>query len=433
MSYFSIGKTNNVFRPTKKTISPSSTLTEPSLNISFFPGISGGTTASGITVTQQTALQHPTLIACVNMISNDISKLPLDIKSKDQEGWKVDTTYYLNDVFCAPNRRFTMIATLQKVVKNYLLSGNGYLVVIRNPDGSVDQLIPVDNWDVTCSEQNDGSRLYYVTSKLLCGLRSSFKSDGLENSQRRILEEDMIHLMNSFSSYSYGSSPVQNSSETIGLGLASQEAAARSFNNGTHLNGILKLSAPANQSAMDRIADEWARTQADVTNTGKTPVIPSGVEYVPITVTPAELQLVEARDQASKDIARMYGVPLSKLGYADTEKASNLEEQERSYISNTLEPICNELCQQFVHKLLFSTDFRKYKFAFDFSSMTLADQKERYQTYAIAITNGILSRDEVRALEGYAPIPSGQGQEFLTPTYTANHTGDGAFNTGPKK
>ena len=40
---------------------------------------------------------------------------------------------------------------------------------------------------------------------------------------------------------------------------------------------------------------------------------------------------------------------------------------------------------------------------------------ERYAAYAIGITNGFLSRDEVRAAENYNAIPGGKGKEYLVP------------------
>jgi hypothetical protein len=40
--------------------------------------------------------------------------------------------------------------------------------------------------------------------------------------------------------------------------------------------------------------------------------------------------------------------------------------------------------------------------------------KERYDAYAVALNNGFLSLDEVRALEDRPPLPEG-GDEFWKP------------------
>ncbi|GEC64626.1 phage portal protein, partial [Novacetimonas hansenii] len=175
--------------------------------------------------------------------------------------------------------------------------------------------------------------------------------------------------------------------------------------------------------------EAWNRAQATIVNAGRTPVIPGDVDYVNLATSPAELQLLEAREQITKEIARMYKVPGHKLGFNETDKAANMEQQERAYISDALETITRQLEEQLDIKMLFDSEIGKLRFKFDFSKVISADQLQRYQSYAIGITNGFLNRDEVRELEGYAPIPDGEGEEFLTPTYTAKQDGTGSLNT----
>ncbi|GAA09189.1 phage major capsid protein HK97 [Acetobacter tropicalis NBRC 101654] len=402
--------------------------TEPSLNISFFPGLSGSTTASGVTVTEQTSLQLSAVYACVNMIATDIAKLPLIIQRQYNGGWKKEQTY-LDKVLRKPNKRDTLYQMLQSLIFNFLISGNGYLAIIRNEDGSVDKLIPVDNWSVTVNEQMNGDRYYYASSKLFVGEKTSFKSE--EGAMRVFREEDMIHIQNlNLNGNLYGSSPIQMAGEVFGLGLAAQETAARAFNNGSFFQGYLKVTGTLNKNKQDQVQENWNRAQQSVTNSGKVPVIPSDVDYINTGASPKDLQLLEAREQVTKDVARMYKVPLHRLGFGDSEKAANMEQQERSYISNALEPITEQLKQQLDIKLLFEDDLDNYRFEFDFNKMVMPDMLERYQAYAIALTNGFKNRDEVREAEGNSPLPNGEGQIFLTPTYTAKQDGTGSHNIG---
>jgi hypothetical protein len=55
---------------------------------------------------------------------------------------------------------------------------------------------------------------------------------------------------------------------------------------------------------------------------------------------------------------------------------------------------------------------------FDFSSLLRGDQKTRYEAYQIALLNGFMNRNEVRALESMNPVPG--GDQYRVPLNTAD-------------
>ncbi|WP_080937655.1 phage portal protein [Novacetimonas hansenii] len=399
------------------------------IGTALFGGYFGGTTASGVTVTTQTVLQLSAAYACINFISTDIGKLPLHLQQETNGGWTVNKDHPLTKVLKKPNKRNDLVKLLTQVAFSFLLGGNGYIVIVRDSQGTPINLVPVNDWQVSVQERTNGDRYYYVNNcRLLCGYKTSFPKQ--KGSNRTIREEDMIHIENnSLYSNIQGSSPIEMASDVFGLGLAAQETAARAFQNGTSFTGFLKVLGNTNPKETAQMQEAWNRAQATIVNAGRTPVIPGDVDYVNLATSPAELQLLEAREQITKEIARMYKVPGHKLGFNETDKAANMEQQERAYISDALETITRQLEEQLDIKMLFDSEIGKLRFKFDFSKVISADQLQRYQSYAIGITNGFLNRDEVRELEGYAPIPDGEGEEFLTPTYTAKQDGTGSLNT----
>ena len=382
------------------------------MSISFFPGIAGATTASGVTVTPQTALQLSAVYTCVHMISTDIAKLPVFIQKEDDGGWKKDKKNPINTILRKPNENDTLYTMLQALVFNFLISGNGYVALIRNRDGSVKKMIPCDNWAVTVNQQVDGTILYYANNKLFMNERTSFRKE--TGQQRTFRNEDMIHIQNfNLAGSVYGTSPIQSAGEVFGLGLSAQEAAARAFNNGSYFQGFLKATGAQSKQKLDQMKDAWSRVQQSVTNFGSTPILPHDVDFINTRVSPQDLQLIEAREQVTKDIARMYKVPLHRLGFGDSEKAANMEQQERAYISSALEPITEQLVQQMNLKMLFDEEYDDFRLHFDFTQMLMPDMLQRYQAHAIALTNGFMNRNEVRSLEDLPPLPDDEGNVFL--------------------
>lgn len=60
----------------------------------------------------------------------------------------------------------------------------------------------------------------------------------------------------------------------------------------------------------------------------------------------------------------------------------------------------------------------------NFDALTRGDIQERYEAYSMAVTNGILTRNEVRAKENLPAIAG--GDQMLTPLNMAKESGDAA-------
>lgn len=405
---------------------------EPSISISFFPGLSGSTTASGVTITQTTVMELSAAYACINLITTDIGKLPISVEQRQTNGgWKALYDHRYNFLLKKPNKRNSKTTFLQNIVLNYLVSGNAYVVIIRDKSGSPTKLIPIDSSMCTVTEQMNGDRYYRVTCKLLCDEITSIK--GEKGQTRTIIEEDMIHILNlNRNNDLMGESIIQLAGEVFGLGLAAQQTAARAYNNGASMTGYLKVNGHTNKQTSQKMQEDWNRATQSITNAGSIPVLPADVDFIKTESSPAELQLIESREQIAKEIARIFKVPLHKLGFNETDKAANIEQQERSYVSNALEPITTQLEEQFELKVLFESEINKLRIKFDFSEMILPDKIEQYQASAIGLTNGFLNKDEVRESIGKPPLPNGEGQDFFSPTYTALHTGEGSINIDDK-
>lgn len=383
-----------------------------------FPFIAPTTTASGVTVNPQTALEHEAVYTCVRTITSDIAKIPLQIEKKNPAGgWKVDYDHPFNQLLNYPNERHVAFEFIEDMVLSCMLNGDAFAVVIRDNMGIAEKIIPVNPYTTRVFEDpQDGELYYHVTSKMLFNERTSIKTETGET--RTIYHRDMIRMRGlSLDNGKNGYSAIRLAREAFGLAIATQETAARAYTNGANVSGYFKPDPTMGAESAMAMADKLKTAIAGIVNSGKTAVLP-GLDYVAINKNVSDLQLVEARRQVTSDIGRIFRVPPYKLGLNDSEKAANVAEQEQSYISNTLVQYTKPF-EQHLNRALFKPAERNlYRISFDFTKQAEPSEQVRGDYYAKALTYGWMNPDEVREREGFSPIPDQKGQEFRVPQNT---------------
>lgn len=132
--------------------------------------------------------------------------------------------------------------------------------------------------------------------------------------------------------------------------------------------------------------------------------IPAGLKYNTNTFSPQQLQLIEAREMAITEIARLTGVDSEELGVATTSRTYfNAQDRRRGRIDFTLGPY-----RTAVEGRLSMPDItpRGYVVRFDAAEFERADDLTTAQTDQTLITAGVMTVDEVRARRGLEPLPA---------------------------
>lgn len=383
--------------------------------LNSFPWAGIGSTSSGISVTTRTSLQHSAVYSCVRTLTSDIAKIPLIVEKNINGGWKPDPDHPKNLLINFPNHRNTAFELVESLIFSVLTSGDGFIVVIRDEDGNPTNLVPCRPFSTTVTEDYTDASLYYTTNEpLLRRYKTSILSE--TGDTRIIYPEDMIRIRNlSFDNGVTGTSILQIAQEAFGLGMATQEAAARSFQNSSHSNGYFKSDLTAGKQTTNRNYEALMRNINGLINSGKTAII-DGLDWIGFNSNIGELQLVESRRESTLEIARMYRMPPYKLGLSDTEKAANIAEQEQSYISNTLVQYTKPFEQHLDRILLSDKERGLFRFRFDFTKQAEPNEQIRGSYYQTAITYGWMSVNEVREREGLPPVPN--GDQHLMPLNT---------------
>jgi HK97 family phage portal protein len=141
--------------------------------------------------------------------------------------------------------------------------------------------------------------------------------------------------------------------------------------------------------------------------------VPKGVVAQSISLDPKEAGYIEAMGFSAKDIARIFGVPASIIGADDGANKGSVEQDYLNFINQTLLPWAVNIESELKMKLFTEREKQFKYFKFNFNSLMRADATARGEFYSKMLLNGVLNRNEVRAMEDLNPY--GDGNEYMVP------------------
>ena len=324
---------------------------------------------------------------CVELISDSVAILPIDIETKDG---KYLPNHQLYQVFDNRDNLLDKYTFIKMLIQSVLLKGNSYCYIYRNQDGSVKSLRFLESGDVTINYNKETGKLYY-TAPLI--------------SKKQIESVNMIHLkkfsydgVNGISVLSFASNSVKNSKNT-------EQSASDFFSNGRNLSGILKVNSPLTPQQTKDIKKAWSETY---TNNGQgIAVLQGNMDFQPISVNSADAQMIESRHFNVTDICRWFGVNPILLGEEGGSQYGVVESLQREFVLHTLLPYVKMIEEEFNRKLLKLSEINDINIKFDIEFLLKANKKEEAEYLVALSNNGLLTPNECRLQLGYQPIEGG--------------------------
>ncbi len=382
-------------------------------------GLFGGSGSStGVPVTPISALAVPTVYACVRRKSEDIAKMPVIIERDAGGGdWRLDAEHPFNNVLRRPNRWMTPFEFWRYIVQGIDLRGNSIAVIKRGWNGAPEELIPL-NWDRVSVLLSPSGMLFYNVSHPQVGWGVTFHQD------------DVLHFRGLTLDGGYlGTTPIAAAQDSIGLAIATQQHGAVLFRQGAQVAGVIKHPAKLTPESMTRLRQSWQDVYGGVQNSHKTAILEEGMTFEKLTMTNEDSQFLETRAFQVVELCRLFGIPPHKV--YDLSKASftSLEQQEQAYVNDTLDTLACNLQDGTNSKVFFEDERARFRIRFDFRSLLRGDQQARSAFYGSALNNGWLSVNDVRRMEGLAPVDG--GDTYRVPVNTQPITTEPSAVTPP--
>lgn len=354
--------------------------------VNGFPILRTGGNASGVSVTPGNALNYSAVFAAVRVIAETVASLPLILYQQTENGRERAADYYLYDVLKnRPNPYLTSYEFRELLQAHLLLWGNAYCEIELDNAGRVVGLWPLRP-DKVKGIKRDGARLTYAY-ELPMGETVDLP------------DFSVFHLRGLSSDGVVGYSPISLMRQTIGVGKAAEAYGAGFFGNGANPRGVLTHPGALGDTAFDNLKNTWAASYQGLSNAHKVAILEEGMSYKQISIPPNDAQFLETRRFQVEEIARIFRVPPHMLGDLERATFSNIEHQSIDFVVHSIRPWLVRWEQAIAARLMSDRERALYTPEFLVDGLLRGDTKSRYETYGIAIQNGVLSRNDVRALE----------------------------------
>ncbi|HGJ5856248.1 phage portal protein [Arsenophonus nasoniae] len=352
-----------------------------------------GRSSSGKVVTVDNAMQISTVWACVRLLSESISTLPLKIYQTQSDGTRrlaLDHPVY--PLLCKqPNSEMTPSRFMLMIVASLCLRGNAFVEkkYIGNKLVSLSPLLPQN---MAVNREANGRLKYTYT-------------DPLSQGQYVIPLKAMMHIRGFGLDGVCGMIPVQMGRDVIGAAMSVEESAAKIFENGLQSSGFISAEGSLNDLQRERLK-KYLKEFMGSKNAGKVMVIEGGMKYNNVTMNPEAAQMLESRTFSIEEICRWFRVPPFMVGHVTKQSswASSVEGMNMQFLTNTLRPLLVNIEQEISRCLL---QDENYVVEFSVEGLLRADSAGRSAYYTTALQNGWMSRNDVRRLENLPPIEGG--------------------------
>ena len=331
-----------------------------------------------------TALSQPTVFACVRMIAHSVESMPW-------ASFMLGTRQRATDqpaIIRQPDPFAPREVTMKRLATMVLLRGEAFVwLTAHGRDGRPTVAIPIQNEEVDVSWNAKNTQPVYKW-------RGQLMTLGFDIGHMKYVDDlDLLH----------GIGPIQAMAGSISGSLKGEQLVAAQFTEGAWVDGVLEAPTKLTEKEAERLRKQW-----DSAHAGKrgTAVLEGGIEYKPVMMSNTDAQMMEGRSWYARDFARAFGVPAPLLGLSMGEGSSltyqNIEGVKSQYAQFAVQPVTDVIEAAFTQWVP-----NTQHVLFAFAALLRADIATRFSVYDQALRSGILTTNEVRALEGLPDVPGG--------------------------
>ena len=376
-------------------------------------------TASGVSVTTETALGVPAVWAAVNFTGGTIAGLPLNLYRRSADGTRERVTddplaSILHD---AVNDELSSFAWRKSMFESVFTGGRGLTFIERDGAGRVMNLWLLNPAFVTVKMANNrrtylykepGSQPRVYAASEIIDIPFMMKPDGVGHR-----------------------GPIATNRDVIALAIAATQFGSRFFQNG----GVPPFAVTGNfqtGKSMSRAAEDLAEAvKLAAKDQRQALVLPAGLDIKPLGADAAKSQLIELKKFLVEEVARIYQLPPTFLQDLSHGTFSNTEQQDLHFVKHHVKRWVEALEQEMNLKLFGRSD-RTLFVEFNMDGLLRGDFATRMAGYATGINNALLVPNEARRMENRPELPGGDVLLIQGATVPLGSQPTGKTNASPE-
>lgn len=363
---------------------------------------------AGVNVTEKSALQVSTVLACVREIANGCATPDAHVMRDKGDGKSEKATnipeYRL--LSRRPNEWQTSSEWRRMMTMHAALTGRALSIKVRGNNRRVSELIPIppDRWSVHALGRYEW--VYRCYDEF--GLVGEFSPDD-------------VFLLNGLQ-WELGKNldAVSLAASAIGLSISTERSQQALHANSLRPSGVYSVDGKLSQEQHDRLTG-WIKQKAGAAKFGDPLVVDNSAKWIPITQSGLDAQAYENRRLQIEEVCRYYGVFPAIIGHSD--KASTYASAEsffQAHLHQTLAP-WHKAWRDRVDEFVLDGAGPLF-LHFDTRYMVAGTMKDRAVWARTMAELGIYTRNELREEEGKDRLDG--LDDPLTPMNMSGNTSD---------
>jgi HK97 family phage portal protein len=305
----------------------------------------------------------------------------------------------LRDLLVRPNPRQEGAAFLEAVCAHLLLAGNAYIEAVT-VEGAVRELYALrpDRMRVVPGPDGWPEAYDYVV-----GARSVRFDQSM--TLPPILHLAQFHPLDDH----YGLSSLEAAAVAVDTHNAAAKWNKALLDNAARPSGALVYSGPEgavlSDSQFERLKHELEEQYQGTRNAGRPLLLEGGLDWKAMSLSPKDMDFLEAKHTAAREIALAFGVPPMLLGIPGDNTYSNYQEANRVFWRGTVLPLATRIGNALTHWLspAFGAQIRLVVDTDDLPALA-ADRAALWEQVGKA---PFLTVNEKRETIGFSPIEGG--------------------------
>ena len=294
-----------------------------------------------------------------------------------------------------PNARQNAYDFLWDVVYNREMYGDAY-VVPRYSMGVLTGLVSVPG---QCSTSYDRATGTYRVS------------DSYDNIFGDFSEDEILHVKGYTRDGFVGAGVPELARMILGIAMKTYKQQGEMFTPGSTLRGFITGEdggqigfGGSSDAQLESVTNRIRRELREGNNLG---YLPGTMKFVPTSMTPADMQLLESMKFINMEICRMIGVPPTQVFQDSNANYKSTESSQTILMTSTVVPLTKQIESEFNAKLLTPAQRRHMRIRFNLDDYYQSDPNTTASALAGLVNSGVLTANDARQRLGMAPVDGG--------------------------
>lgn len=273
---------------------------------------------------------------CVNLIANAASHVPWYLKTRKNMSYERLQYHSILDLLQRPNYRTSGADFFSELIINKLLIGNVFILATGVKNMPPKELYLIDSSDIKVLERagqvigynypHNSNNFYEINNKNKCPI---------------------LHIKN-YNPFSKKTGMSCLEAATMPIELYNQVVQWNYslLKNGARPSGALILkdsNSYLTEEQFDRLREQLMHKYASASNSGTPLLLEGGLDWKEMSINPKDMDFLESKNSAAREIALAFGVPPQLLGINGDNTYSNMQEARLALWEETLIPLLDRI------------------------------------------------------------------------------------------